>query len=538
MIKSICSILSFLLVFPVISQIRIANELIHGPSSSVAEWSAISTFNNKLFLLVEHGNTGYEPSFYDPEIDTFILLRDLTFGTDGSNMFDITGNSEKLFFKSNNSLKNTIDLYVVYNNYNSVFKVTEYRTAANMIYGYQDMAFGPGGLFVNLFNANYGAELFVTEGSSLSTKLVVDIYPGMKSSNPERMFYNEKLNLVFFQAVNPKGKYVPMVTRGTIASTKEIIKNSLLKENPVTNFSNFNGKTLFGMKTGKTPNGSQTLHSLFISDGTEKGTVQIFNSVLRSDTYGFTNFIEVDSLIYFTGDQQIFVSSGTVGNTRTLFDSDSTYQILKILRLKNKLIFFAEGDLSQIQIGEISLLTGKTQFITSINKYFLLYVRPLEILEFQDKIYFVATDGLNEDQIWVTDGTASGTKLFFDIDPGPNSFTGLTPIRNKMYFLGSDKFHGNEIYVYEPVITSNNPGLPIVKSDCIIHQDQNNLNVFSEDNLQSIHLLHLSGQIVFSSTSFNNQNITIPTTGFPSGVYIMNSITKSSHICIQKVLIH
>ncbi len=37
---------------------------------------------------------------------------------------------------------------------------------------------------------------------------------------------------------------------------------------------------------------------------------------------------------------------------------------------------------------------------------------PESLFTFQNKIYFSATDGTNSNQLWVTDGTATGTKLF------------------------------------------------------------------------------------------------------------------------------
>ena len=41
-----------------------------------------------------------------------------------------------------------------------------------------------------------------------------------------------------------------------------------------------------------------------------------------------------------------------------------------------------------------------------------------EFTEFQDKLYFRADDGVNGKELWVTDGTESGTELVKNIQSG------------------------------------------------------------------------------------------------------------------------
>ena len=62
-------------------------------------------------------------------------------------------------------------------------------------------------------------------------------------------------------------------------------------------------------------------------------------------------------------------------------------------------------------------------------------------------LYFGADDGANGSEVWVSDGTATGTVLFLDINPGtgssnPASFTSLGGF---LYFVASGS-SGYELY--------------------------------------------------------------------------------------------
>ncbi len=66
-----------------------------------------------------------------------------------------------------------------------------------------------------------------------------------------------------------------------------------------------------------------------------------------------------------------------------------------------------------------------------------------------NQIVFAASDGTHGDELWVTDGTAAGTQLVKDIRPGsmssdPRDFTQLG---NKILFRADDGAHGRELWV-------------------------------------------------------------------------------------------
>jgi ELWxxDGT repeat protein len=68
-------------------------------------------------------------------------------------------------------------------------------------------------------------------------------------------------------------------------------------------------------------------------------------------------------------------------------------------------------------------------------------------------VFTAADDGVNGQELWASDGTAAGTVLLRDINPGPAgaSITGLTVVTNmfgpRVFFVATDPTHGRELWV-------------------------------------------------------------------------------------------
>lgn len=108
--------------------------------------------------------------------------------------------------------------------------------------------------------------------------------------------------------------------------------------------------------------------------------------------------------------------------------------------------------LSKITIKEFGALFRKSVliFLLIISNHFLIGQPvllkdinptggslPQNYFEFNNKIYFAANDGVNGNELWVTDGTTAGTQLVKDVTPGstrsdPRDFFVLG---NTLYFL-------------------------------------------------------------------------------------------------------
>ena len=74
---------------------------------------------------------------------------------------------------------------------------------------------------------------------------------------------------------------------------------------------------------------------------------------------------------------------------------------------------------------------------------------PASFIEFNNKVYFGADDGVNGTELWVSDGTAEGTKLAVDINPGSDSSDprDLIEFNGKLYFGADNGIDGEELLV-------------------------------------------------------------------------------------------
>src|SRR4051812_37805880 len=71
-----------------------------------------------------------------------------------------------------------------------------------------------------------------------------------------------------------------------------------------------------------------------------------------------------------------------------------------------------------------------------------------EVVAIGSTAYFTADDGVHGTEMWRSDGTAAGTTMVKDVDPGFSSSSprNLTNVNGTLYFSASDEAHGNELW--------------------------------------------------------------------------------------------
>lgn len=197
-----------------------------------------------------------------------------------------------------------------------------------------------------------------------------------------------------------------------MAQTPVLVKeiNPLGDANPE-NFFEFNGKMYFRANDG--------VHGieLWVSDGTADGTKMLKD--INPDGNSMPRyFTEYNGLLYFRAEcstygVELWVTDGTEDGTRLLKD---------------------------INPGTGNSSKPENQYLTNESW-------PLTV--FDGKLYFAANNGSKGFELWVTDGTETGTYMVKDIYNGSSSSNPkyLTELNGKLYFSADNGTNGIQLWV-------------------------------------------------------------------------------------------
>lgn len=283
--------------------------------------------------------------------------------------------------------------------------------------GATPIALGNGRAIFRANDGTHGDELWTTDGTAAGTKMLADIAVGANGSNPAN-FYALGNGKALFAASNGTSFSLLYITNGTTAGTKLLKDLGVGVNGAPSNFYQLpNGKVLFNGVTQA--NGAE----LWITDGTAAGTKLLKDTVPGSQGSGVGGFAALSgNKVVFSADGELWVSDGTAAGTKLVLD------ITPGLQDKSFPAQFT------------SLGDGRVTFVFGF-------------------------DRTNGQELWVTDGTAAGTKVLKDIVPGGGTSNPSIPvllpaagvlngtagadtlvgkgIQNKLYgFAGADTLNG------------------------------------------------------------------------------------------------
>ncbi|MCY7421922.1 MAG: hypothetical protein LH478_09305 [Chitinophagaceae bacterium] len=246
-----------------------------------------------------------------------------------------------------------------------------------------------------------GIEVFKTDGTVIGTSLVSDINPTNASSTPDADFAT--LNgFVYFTAYRPaEGRELWRTDGSSLGTTlvKDIVDGPT-GSNTTDAYHLFSNNTYLLLSVSTATEGAE----LWKSDGTGGGTIPLADINPGTASSNPDYFYPYNNLVIFqatdaTHGTEYWKTNGTPGGTSILKD--------------------------------INPGPGNVYSFVNIPYPF----------RFNDKLFFVANDGVRGDEVWSTDGSELNTVILKDIQSAPISSTAIfnaVKVGNKFFFTSSD----------------------------------------------------------------------------------------------------
>jgi ELWxxDGT repeat protein len=117
----------------------------------------------------------------------------------------------------------------------------------------------------------------------------------------------------------------------------------------------------------------------------------------------------------------------------------------------NKLYFRANDGVNGNELWVSDGTESGTQLVKNIRVNDLDFPfdgsRPDDFIVLNNKLYFAADDGVNGRELWISDGTTAGTQLVADINPGGSSYAdNFTVVGDELFFIADNGATGREIF--------------------------------------------------------------------------------------------
>jgi len=287
------------------------------------------------------------------------------------------------------------------------------------------------GLFVIADGSTY--DLWATQGNASNTVKILSGVSPINSIQPDAVIYNGKLHI----SVNNATSGVELWTSDGTASGTAILKDI----NPSTNNADPRELVVVNGTLYFTANNGTNGRELWQTDGTTAGTKR-FKDIAAWWSAGSIDLLEPfgNRLVYRKYGDGLYITDFTSSGTSKIFNS-STASPDWIAARAGKIYFRA----SNATVGQELWVSDGTLSGSSLVKDInpgtgssRIFEKPVE---YNGNIYFHADDGTHGYELWESNGTSSGTSLVLDYSPGPGSTCGnyhtgkyYYTFNNKLYY--------------------------------------------------------------------------------------------------------
>jgi uncharacterized repeat protein (TIGR01451 family) len=238
-------------------------------------------------------------------------------------------------------------------------------------------------------------------------------------------------------------------------------------------------------------------YQLWTTDGTDEGTIFI-------DEESMNDFeaAVVDDNIIFPSSYYTLVNLNTTSNSLTKLFGDSLASLVKnIVPFKDGVIFSGWNFGSELGFEPfISDLTPEgTILLKDINPGGHSGPHCFTVLE--DYIVFYAFDENNLEQLWLSDGTHSGTHLLADYSDFFTSPSCLLPFRDQLFFFAENNLLGNRLHYFD--LTSS----PDVSGKAFHDLNENGIWEEGEPGIQGMPVVATDTSSIYTYTDSDGEYI-------------------------------
>jgi ELWxxDGT repeat protein len=314
-----------------------------------------------------------------------------------------------------------------------------------------------GTLFFVAETEDTGDELWKSDGTTAGTSMVTDIIPGDLDSYP-RQLTNVGGTLFFVAGENGGDLWK---SDGTAAGTM------LVKDFPPwtldivsisgyihTQLIDMNGVLFFIASDENTGN-----RKIWKSDGTEAGTVPVAE-INAAFAGAVVELAAVNGVLFFATSGELWRTDGTLAGTKRVkaFDvlpsscvryycSTPPPSPGKLTNVGGRLFFSAYDDLTGYELYTSDGTAEGTRLVKDINPG-VHYSAPDSMITMSGTLFFSADDGVSGRELWASDGTATGTRQVLDLAPSMASANPawLADVRGTLFFAANDGVSGYEVW--------------------------------------------------------------------------------------------
>ena len=304
-----------------------------------------------------------------------------------------------------------------------------------------DWAASNGTLYFPADDGSNGIELWKSDGTTTGTQMIKDINPsGDGVLTDEFTVYNGE---VYFTASDGTNGFELWKTNGATSGTAMVKDLAPSGGGRPHSFVVFSNELFFATASDC---------NLWKTDGTESGTVRVADQVCPTPT----KLTAVGSTLFFSGftngqDRDLWAYNGSTAQLVKNIAPGEITDPRHLTAFNGKLYFTVETGTSGRELWTSDGTEAGTQLLTDINPgsdsaLDTQYGPEPDFTIVDDQLFFVANDGTNGDELWVTDGTSAGTHLVKDLTAGSYPPNTLTAMGGRVYFAVSTAAYGEEVW--------------------------------------------------------------------------------------------